>query len=320
MERNKMSYEQVVLAAKTLANHTIAASDGFSGTCPLCKSKTSRKVYNFSTFSVLRCTNCDNSWRSDMYSREKIDEIYCGDSYANENYFADKVSETNNSSTRRIKDYDRALRYLDQVMGIGRLLDIGCGAGVFLSMAKKRGWTVSGVELSPRLASQCRQTLNVPVENGRFEDVELPRNSFDVITLWDVIEHVLDPVSCMQRARELLKPGGILVFCTPDEDSLLARIGLVLYKATCSRYSYPAFALHPPYHTYFFSRKGFLRVLNKLGMRVVKSYSQEAFFEHSELASLLQKFGITLIEKAAGLVDRRYEMVLFARVGASETP
>ncbi len=236
----------------------------------MCRNETVARVYDFATFSVLRCECCDNSWRSDMYSREKIEEIYRGDSYANENYFADKLSETNNSSTRRIKDYDRALRYLDQVMGIGRLLDIGCGAGVFLSMAKKRGWTVSGVELSPRLASQCRQTLNVPVENGRFEDVELPRNSFDVITLWDVIEHVLDPVSCMQRARELLKPGGILVFCTPDEDSLLARIGLVLYKATCSRYSYPAFALHPPYHTYFFSMKGFIRVLNKLDMRVLK--------------------------------------------------
>jgi SAM-dependent methyltransferase len=248
-----------------------------------------------------------------MYSREKIFAIYSDESYAHENYFAEKASRPEVSPTRRIVDYKRALRYLEQVTGSRRLLDIGCGAGVFLSLAKRNRWNVSGVELSPKLASICKATLNVPIANGRFEEMELPRKSFDVITLWDVIEHVLDPVACIRQARELLKPGGILVFCTPDENSLLAKIGFALYKVTASRYSYPAFALHPPYHTYFFSRKGFISVLNKLDLQIVRSYSQEAFFEHSALASPHQKLGITLIETVAGWVDRRYEMVVFAR-------
>jgi SAM-dependent methyltransferase len=255
-----------------------------------------------------------------MYSREKIHDIYCGDSYAHENYFTDNASDVHNSAQRRIKDYNRALDCLERVAGTRTLLDIGCGAGVFLSIAKKRGWTVSGVELSPRLASVCRNKLDVPVTNGRFEDIQLPANTFDIITLWDVIEHVIDPVGCMRKARHLLRPGGILVFCTPDENSLLARSGLLLYKATASRVSYPAFALHPPYHTYFFSRKGFPKLLQRLDMRVFKTYSQEAFFEHSDLAGPVQKAGITLIEKVAGLLDRRYEMVVFARtLGTDES-
>jgi len=302
-----------------IENHEcIDMRNEYSHVCPLCKGGIIRKAYTLSKFAVLRCQQCDNSWRSDMYSREKIDEIYCGESYANENYFADTLSESRHESKRRIKDYDRALQYLERSRGTGRLLDIGCGAGVFLSMAKRKGWTVSGVELSPKLASLCRNSLHVPVANGRFEDVQLPHNTFDVITLWDVIEHVLDPVACVRRARELLRPGGILVFCTPDENSLLARIGLLLYRATASRYSYPAFALHPPYHTYFFSKNGFIKLLDGLDMHVLRTYSQEAFFEHSDLASSLQKLGIALIEKAAKLVDRQYEMVLFARAGVRE--
>ncbi|WP_447603657.1 class I SAM-dependent methyltransferase [Nitrospira sp. Nam80] len=254
-----------------------------------------------------------------MYSKAKIDQIYGSESYAKNNYFSDELSGDITLSQRRVKDYDRALKYVEKMEGTGRLLDIGCGAGVFLGMAKARGWDVSGVELSPKLASLCRQQLNVPVANGQFEDTQLPLAAYDVVTLWDVIEHVIDPMACLLKIKGLVRPGGILIFCTPDEDSLLARTGLALYKATASRYSYPAFALHPPYHTYFFSRKGFIRVLNELDMRVINSYSQEAFFEHSDLATPLQKLGITLIEKAAGLIDRRYEMVVFARVGTCET-
>ena len=304
------------MSATGVENHHMIIADGYSpGTCPLCKSKVIRTVYSFHTFSVLCCGGCQNSWRSDMYSKEKIEEIYSGESYANEKYFADELSDAGNLSTRRLKDYDRALAYIEQVAGTGRLLDVGCGAGAFLALAKQRGWDVSGIEMSPKLASICQHTLKVPVANGRFEDCQLPQAGYNVVTMWDVIEHVLDPVACMRKAEELLRPGGILVFCTPDEDSLLARSGLALYKLTASRYSYPAFALHPPYHTYFFSRKGFLRILSQLDLRVLKCYSQEAFFEHSNLASPLQKLAIALIEKAGGLVDRRYEMVLFARVG-----
>jgi hypothetical protein len=128
--------------------------------------------------------------------------------------------------------------------------------------------------------------------------------------MWDVIEHVIDPGFCIRKVSDLLRPGGMAVFCTPDEESLLARTGLALYK---SRYSYPALALHPPYHTYFFSRQGFAKLLEENGLAVTKCYTQEAFFEHSQLASRAQKAGIGLIEKIGRVTDSCYEMVVFAR-------
>jgi 2-polyprenyl-3-methyl-5-hydroxy-6-metoxy-1,4-benzoquinol methylase len=285
----------------------------YSAKCPICHSPAPRRVYEFTDFAVLRCGACDNSWRSNMYDEEKIRDIYCGVEYESNPYFSYDVQQDATLATPRVKNYLRALDYLEPVPTAGRLLDIGCGSGSFLALAQKRGWEPHGVEMSPGLSSACERNLGTPVITGRFEDVKLPTGRFDVVTMWDVIEHVVDPGFCVRKVKELLRPGGLAVFCTPDEESILARAGLAVYKLTLSRYRYPAFALHPPYHTYFFSRKGFIRLLKDNGLTVTNCYSQEAFFEHSHLASRAQKAGIGLIEKVGSVLDSCYEMVAFAR-------
>jgi 2-polyprenyl-3-methyl-5-hydroxy-6-metoxy-1,4-benzoquinol methylase len=281
--------------------------------CPLCSSSYLRRVYEFDEFSVMRCSDCNNSWRSNMYDREQIAQIYCGKAYAENSYFSYDHAAVDRSSRTRFKNYHHALTYLESITTVGKLLDVGCGSGAFLSIARQSGWDLHGVEMSPVLSQLCQRTLGISVTTGRFEELSLPSDSYDVVAMWDIIEHVIDPVSCIQKVKALLRPGGIAVFCTPDEDSLLARTGSILYKLTGSYYSYPAFALHPPYHTYFFSQRGFTRLLEANRLNIIKSYSQEAFFEHSTLASGTQKFGIALIEKIGSFFDSCYETVVFAR-------
>jgi SAM-dependent methyltransferase len=248
-----------------------------------------------------------------MYDEAKIRDIYCGTDYESNPYFSYDVRQPRALGTRRMENYRRALQYLDEVTDGRRLLDVGCGAGSFLALAQQSGWEPHGVEMSPGLSAACTRDLGIPVTTGRFEEVELPASHFDVVTMWDVIEHVIDPGFCIRKVKGLLRPGGVAVFCTPDENSILAKMGLALYRLTGSRYKYPAFALHPPYHTYFFSRNGFVDLLTTSGMAVSHCYSQEAFFEHSQLASRVQKTGIGLIEKVGRVVDSCYELVAFAR-------
>jgi 2-polyprenyl-3-methyl-5-hydroxy-6-metoxy-1,4-benzoquinol methylase len=285
----------------------------YTSRCPICQGAAPRRVYEFSHFAVLRCGACDTSWRSNMYTEETIRDIYCGGDYESNPYFSYDVNRVDTQGTRRVKNYRRALDYLESVTPVGRLLDIGCGSGTFLAVAQERGWEPHGIEMSPGLSAACEHNLGLRVTTGRFEDVQLPAGTFDVVTMWDVIEHVIDPRLCIRKVRELLRPGGYAVFCTPDEASILARTGHTLYKLTGSRYWYPALALHPPYHTYFFSRRGFTRLLEDGGLTVTRCYSQEAFFEHSGLASPLQKRGIGMIEKIGRLVDSCYEIVAFGR-------
>jgi 2-polyprenyl-3-methyl-5-hydroxy-6-metoxy-1,4-benzoquinol methylase len=285
----------------------------YSSKCPICRSPGPRRVYEFSDFAVLRCRACDNSWRSNMYDEEKIRDIYCGTEYESNPYFSYDVQQVGTLETTRVKNYCRALDYLESATAARRLLDVGCGSGSFLALAQKRGWEPHGVEMSPGLSASCERNLGTQVTTGRFEDAKLPVGSFDVVTMWDVIEHVIDPGFCIRKVKDLLRPGGVAVFCTPDEDSILARTGLVLYTLTRSRYRYPAFALHPPYHTYFFSRKGFIGLMKESGLTVTNCYSQQAFFEHSHLASRAQKIGIDVIEKIGSVLDSCYEVVAFAR-------
>jgi 2-polyprenyl-3-methyl-5-hydroxy-6-metoxy-1,4-benzoquinol methylase len=245
-----------------------------------------------------------------MYSPQKIREIYVESDYAEHPYFegADHVDELD---TRRVVNFHKALSHVESLQHGRRLLDVGCGAGAFLSVAKNRGWQAQGVELSPQLANKCSALLGVPVATSTFEDAAATAASFDLITFWDVIEHVTNPMSCLQKAHRLLAPGGYVVFCTPDERSMLSGIAMMLYSLG---YKYPSYALHPPNHTYFFSRRGFRRMLVDVGLSVRIEYSQEAFFEHSPLASRIQKLAIASIERIASLVDRQYEAVFIAQM------
>ncbi|MEK6802008.1 MAG: class I SAM-dependent methyltransferase [Nitrospirota bacterium] len=248
-----------------------------------------------------------------MYSAGDIAAMYTGEEYSRNPYFSYDVGEFKALARGRYANYVKALSDIESMVGVGNLLDVGCGAGAFLNVARQRGWDVSGVELSPKLSDVSRRAVRAEVITASFESVELPAASYDVITMWDIIEHVVDPVLCMKKVSRLLKPGGVALFCTPDEDSVLARAGLFLYRISGGRVSYPALALHPTYHTYFFSRSGFTRMVRNSGMQAMRSYSQEAFFEHSQLPSPVVKWGIWAIEKVSALADRRYELVCLAQ-------
>lgn len=286
-----------------------ATAADFLTVCPICGAPDPVRTYRYPEFDVLSCRICANAWRSNMYSRQRIREIYVDSGYADHPYF--EITERGETvDARRIANFQKALSLLESRAPGRRLLDIGCGAGAFLATAKQRGWQPHGVELSPSLSRRCAETVKVPVSNSSFEDAPLGANSFDVITFWDVIEHVTDPMSCLSKAFEVVAPGGHVLFCTPDEESFLARLGKLLYRLG---YKYPSYALHPPNHTYFFSRRGFRSMLARAGLHPGSEYSQEAFFEHSPLASSVQKLGIAVIEKTADAFDRQYEAVFLAQ-------
>jgi 2-polyprenyl-3-methyl-5-hydroxy-6-metoxy-1,4-benzoquinol methylase len=286
-----------------------ATNKDFLTRCPICGAQDVSRTYRYPEFDVLSCRSCANAWRSNMYSPQRIREIYVESDYAEHPYF-EATEGGEDRDARRIANFHKALSLIESRSPGRKLLDVGCGAGTFLAIAKQRGWQAHGVELSPGLSRKCADTVQVPVSTSSFEEAPLSSESFDAITFWDVIEHVTDPMSCVSKAFEVLTPGGHVLFCTPDEESFLARLGSLFYRVG---YTYPSYALHPPNHTYFFSRRGFRQMLIRAGLRPGSEYSQEAFFEHSPLASSVQKLGIAAIEKAAQPFDRQYEAVFLAQ-------
>ncbi len=104
-----------------------------------------------------------------------------------------------------------------------RLLDVGAGAGHMLNLARQHGWQVSGVELQPSLVSYARDHYDLELACGQLIDVKYPSDTFDVIVVLQVLEHVLSPTELLMEAHRILKPSGVLFLKVPNVDSENAR-------------------------------------------------------------------------------------------------
>jgi 2-polyprenyl-3-methyl-5-hydroxy-6-metoxy-1,4-benzoquinol methylase len=104
--------------------------------------------------------------------------------------------------------------------GQGRLLDFGCGCGVFLEQMHRQGWQVTGVDISAAAVRRIRSELGLHAVVGSLPHPELQPGSLDVITMWHSLEHVHAPLTVLRDAYRLLVPGGLLLVAVPNVDSL----------------------------------------------------------------------------------------------------
>ena len=103
------------------------------------------------------------------------------------------------------------------------VLDVGCGVGLLLDEARRRGWRTQGVELSDWGVRRARH-LGLDVFQGTLEEAGFAPNSYDAVFMIDVLEHLADPVRTLARVAQVLRPGGVLCLVTPDADSAAARV------------------------------------------------------------------------------------------------
>jgi 2-polyprenyl-3-methyl-5-hydroxy-6-metoxy-1,4-benzoquinol methylase len=162
----------------------------------------------------------------------------------------------------RVLTFERHLRPLEKLKPPpGRLLDVGAYTGVFVEIAVRHGWDAWGLEPSHWAVGEARKHGLNMIE-GTLDSIELPDASFDVVTLWDVIEHVTDPLAAIRRTHRLLKPGGLLAVHTMDIDSLFARLMGERWPWLMEM------------HIYYFSRRTLTAMLHKAGFRVIRAVPQ----------------------------------------------
>jgi 2-polyprenyl-6-hydroxyphenyl methylase/3-demethylubiquinone-9 3-methyltransferase len=136
-----------------------------------------------------------------------------------------------------------------------KVLDIGCGGGLFLSLLKHEGAQAIGIELSDSRAHYAKTRHNLDIHKHPIESEFWQKgyaNCFDAVTLWDVIEHVNYPFQTLQSAAKVLKEGGLLLIDTPCRDSFYHRFGEITYRLT--RGKYPTF-LNAMYSSHLFGHK-----------------------------------------------------------------
>ena len=150
----------------------------------------------------------------------------------------------------------------------GRLLDLGCGTGHFLRAAQEFGFTGTGVEPAAEPAHYAMDCVGVKVRQADIYNVALPQDHFDVITAWDVIEHVADPAGMLQRCAAWLKPGGILALRFPSAPWQKIK-GVILHQWL--RSSRPSFS--PTMHLTFFDAATLTHMCRRTGLSVLDIHS-----------------------------------------------
>jgi len=178
----------------------------------------------------------------------------------------------------RVLTFEHHLKPLEQLTGPpdGRLLlDVGAYTGVFVEIAARHGWDAWGVEPSRWAVEQAR-ARGLQMVQGTLETVELSEETFDVVTVWDVIEHVTDPRGTLEQAHHLLKPGGLLVVHTIDIESPFARLMGARWPWLMEM------------HIYYFSRRTLRAMLEACGFRVLSDRPQGRYLR---LGYLMNRVG-----------------------------
>lgn len=220
-----------------------------------------------------------------MPSAEELEQAYGelrDDAYLAE---ADNRIRTFEGGARLVRRYAR---------GDGRaLLDVGCSAGLFLEVALRDGWDAWGVEPSTWLSERARQRVGARVFTSTLEHAPIDGRTFDVVTMWDVLERVPDPRAFLGAARCALRPGGLLVLNVPARDSFVARaLGA-------------HWPLLLPEHLYYFSRRSLRALLGQCGLSALGFHLHVVSFSISYVLRRLQQHawpGAFALARALGAV------------------
>lgn len=227
---------------------------------------------------LVRCKNCGLQY---LNPRLQGDVVIQGYSEGSDEIFVSQVAG-------RERTFAKSLRSIEKLKPQrGRLLDVGTAGGSFLAVAKQAGWDVAGCEPNRWMSDWGNKQYGLQIVPGTIFDMKLPDAQFDVVTLWDVLEHTPDPKATLQECRRVLKPGGLLVVNYPDISSLVARGMGRKWVFLLS------------VHLYYFTPATLQKMLGNLGFRVIK---RRAHWQTLELGYILFRMEAYLrpIAKAAG--------------------
>ncbi len=283
--------------------------------CPVCNSSLtnfiSAKDFTVSheTFGIMNCPACSlliTNPRPDISSISKF--------YQSEDY----ISHSGSSKGLINKIYNLAksfninskCRLVHKSSGVktGRILDYGCGRGDFLYSMKQRGWEIDGAEPDAKAAQAASLQCGIKIISPH-DVLSLPDSSFDVITLWHVLEHVHRLNETVARLKSLLKPGAILIIAVPNYESLDARF----YKNHWAAYDVPR-------HLYHFSRKAMFKLLHNHNLicTAVKPMALDAFYvsmlsEKYRQSSLgiIKGFIIGLLSDFQAIINGKWSSLIY---------
>lgn len=213
--------------------------------CPICLENNKKllflcKDYTVSKedFEIVVCSKCGFAYTSPRPRKEDLGRYYESEKYISHSNTSKGIISRLYQLVRK-HTLQKKLQLINREGKRGALLDIGCGTGEFLKTMKTNGWKTIGIEPSPTARKQCLDNYQLDVRDEK-ELTNLAAKSFDVITMWHVMEHVPNINERVQKLKELLKPDGVLIIAVPNRNSDDAKY----YGALWAAYDVPRHLWH----------------------------------------------------------------------------
>ena len=208
--------------------------------CLICESTKLHPLQEYKKSHLYKCKNCGFIFAKKIPSVTELEEHY--KSYGRNDYL----------SPITINRYNELLDTFEKFRKTNKILDVGCGIGYFLEVAKKRGWDVYGTEFTNIAVYKCSEK-GIKMKKGILDPENYLPEEFDIITSFEVIEHINNPIHELNNFHKLLRKGGLVYVTTPNFNSLLR------YRLK-SDYNIICFPEHLSYYTPNTLKKVFTRV------------------------------------------------------------
>lgn len=220
--------------------------------CIVCDSEHADALYT----GIVRCADCGYIYADVDMTQEEFEALYHSDYFHGEEY-SDYLSDRDVLQ----KNFSKRLEVLKKYIDPSRhqsLLEIGCAYGFFLQLAEKEFSDVVGVDVTPAAVDYARNKLALNTYKTDLLEWDFEQKKFDVVCLWDTIEHLRAPDKYLEKIAENTEPGTLLNITTGDIDSRVARWRKNKWRL-----------IHPPTHAHYFSVDSLTRLLERYGFEVV---------------------------------------------------
>ena len=232
--------------------------------CPVCSSNNIVFVFtaedhlqSHENFRIYECHNCHLRFTNPRPDDDQLSSYYNSEEYISH---TDKGTSVVNRIYKLARQFTlRSKRNLiEQVTANRTLLDVGCGTGHFISYCNRFDWNVTGVEPNDLARKEAKEVSNTTIYQ---QLADINQRTFDIISLWHVLEHITDLDQTVIKLKSLLAPKGKIIIAVPNYEA---------YEATTFNQFWAAYDV--PRHLYHFSRKSMAELMKKHGLKIVKIY------------------------------------------------
>lgn len=243
--------------------------------CPLCEVDDTTPVFIKEGFRFVMCGKCGLLYVNPQADSDKLRAWY--EHCKSADIWADIVLKSDSQVGFDRKKFEDCCEILEEYNnGPGNVIDVGCSMGNFLDVARDRGWETLGLELNQKAVKHAVETLGLDVRSQLLHEADLEENSFDVLTLWEVLEHVPDPAALLKDCHKYVRKGGVIAILVPNKNALSAMI----MQEHCSCFG-------GRNHLWYFSEDVLKALLKKVGFTVYDENTKTLLSQVNEISGYM---------------------------------